>query len=209
MTAISDDDRKWASTELERMVGAGQLTLGEFSDLSAQIWSAQTRSDLNAALVKARADNSTPQQTRHPLPTSGAVEPSPTASSALQAVDAGRMRTVFGDITRQGRWDISTGVSAQSVFGDVVLDLREAVIDSESSDVKVETFFGDIRVVVPPGVRVEVSGSRLLGDLKLDDGNYGVANGPLIRLRADSVAGDVKVRVLPVGEKIPSLWKWF
>lgn len=178
------------------MVGRGDITLSEFSEFSEQIWHAKTRAELDAIFAELRRTHSANVV---------AVGPKP----AIREVSTGRTQSWFGDLNRRGRWDASGGVDILAVCGDVLLDLREALINSDATTVKVSTVMGDVRLVVPPGVRVEVSGSRILGDLSLDDGNYAAPYGPLIRLRADTVAGDVKVRVLAVGEKIPSMWKWF
>lgn len=197
MTPISDDDRRQASAELEKMVGAGKVTLGEFSELSTKIWAAQTHAELNAAVAVARSNEVAARQQ--------AAQPQP----AIVEANTGKLQAWFGDLTRKGRWDITEGVDAFAFLGEVMLDLREAVIDSVATDVKVQTICGDVRVLVPPGVRVEVSGNRIMGDLKLDDGNFAAPYGPLIRLKADTFMGTVKVRTLPPGEKIPTMWKWF
>ncbi|WP_333620085.1 LiaF domain-containing protein, partial [Dietzia sp.] len=189
-------------------VGRGRLTLAEFSDLSARIWEATAGSELEAVLSEADV-----------LPKSGT--PMSAADAADQVVvgrhsepavvieDDGPIRSWFDDVERKGRWDLTTKVEVAAYLGDIFLDLREAIIDSEVSELSTHSVLGDTRILVPPGVRVVLSGNRIMGSLKTDEGNYASPTGPTIRIKADSFMGDVKIRVLAGGEKIPKTWKWF
>lgn len=189
-------------------MGHGRLTLAEFSDLSTRLWEATSQPELDAVLGEADV-----------LPRSGV--PMRAADAAEQAVlrrETGAAVTIehegpikgwFDDVQRVGRWDLTKPVDVFAFLGDIYLDLREAVIDSEISELHTNAIMGTTRILVPPGVRVVVSGDRIMGGLKTDEGKYAAPTGPTIRIKADSFMGDVKIRVLGAGEKVPKSWKWF
>ena len=190
-------------------MGRGELTLAEFSDRAAAIWSATCPAELDAALsglpVNDPALRPFDDPVGHPPVARGPV----TAVTYADDVDGRSLFKVFGDLTRVGRWDLTRGFRGTVVLGDILLDLREAVVDAPRTRIRVRSVLGDTRVLLPPGVTVTVGGSQILGDLKVDDTHYIGGGGPHIDLVADSLMGDVKVRYLPMGEKIPTMWKWF
>ena len=58
----------------------------------------------------------------------------------------------------------------------------------------VNVVLGTIKVTVPPGVRVEVVGTSVLGTRKIDESQGAVSAGaPVLRLKLDTVVGTVKV----------------
>ncbi|OLT31506.1 hypothetical protein BJF82_15355 [Kytococcus sp. CUA-901] len=72
---------------------------------------------------------------------------------------------------------------------------------------------GDIRIAVPPGTRVELSGFNLLGDLRHDvdpQAQSSADTGACVRINATSLLGDVSVRTMPPddGTKPPRGWRW-
>jgi hypothetical protein len=96
------------------------------------------------------------------------------------------------------------------LFGDIHLDLREAVIDGDVAEISATTVFGNLCVDVPEGVEVELTGFDVLGDRELRLAPIPPRPGtPLIRIRAHALAGDVYVRTPADGEKPPGWWSWF
>src|SRR3954467_7465315 len=77
------------------------------------------------------------------------------ASLALQPAEPVRVRT-SGDIKRSGAWVVPEESSFRSYFGHVKLDLREATITTQEIRIDAFTPFGNIDLLVPEGVCVEV-----------------------------------------------------
>src|SRR5262249_55038819 len=95
--------------------------------------------------------------------------------------------------------------------GSVKLDLRQAEIAGSNVLLHVQTVIGSIKIWIPKGVPVEVEGETVLGSRSIDEeapsfrwtrtssnhelpsGPSGAVSGPLLRLRADTVVGSVKV----------------
>src|SRR3954452_10544866 len=75
--------------------------------------------------------------------------------------------SVFGDITRTGPWPARRRLSPVAVFGDIDLDLRQATMPAGESAITAVAPFGNIDVLVPEGVEVDVSGFTLFGSKKI------------------------------------------
>lgn len=72
----------------------------------------------------------------------------------------------FGDLRRKGPWN----VGAEEIWmfaGDVRLDLTQANIPEGETTIRVISFVSDLDVDVPQGVAVRVSGSAVVGDVRV------------------------------------------
>ncbi|ANS27271.1 LiaF domain-containing protein [Rhodococcus opacus] len=176
MTAAGDSReldrlREAAQARLEKGVGDGKLTLEEYSEQAAIVWSRDVDVEGLRRLVP--------------------VEAPAAPVSRPQSTIVG----IFGDTKRSGRWSLAVKTLALLVFGDVKLDLRSAVIGARTSTITLVTLFGDSTITVPEGVHVEVGGFDLFGDRELDAGaqDPGPA-APTIRIVSYSLFGDLRVR---------------
>jgi len=79
-----------------------------------------------------------------------------------------------------------------AVFGDSTLDMRGAVAGDEIA-ISAVAGFGDVRVMVPAGSRVEISGLALFGSKRSEVIGDPAAGGPIVRVKAWALFGDVKV----------------
>ncbi|MEJ3655950.1 DUF1707 domain-containing protein [Actinomycetes bacterium KLBMP 9759] len=167
-----DGERSAAQKRLEVAVGEGRLTLDEFTDRCARVWSARDEAEI------ARTLDDLPVEV---------VGRRQKATSVLVGV--------FGDIKRRGRWAVRERVSAFLLFGDTELDLRGAVVTGDEIAIRVYTVFGDAEVVVPEGVDVETGGFSLFGDERTELAPVERVRGtPLVRVRQFSIFGDLVVR---------------
>lgn len=114
---------------------------------------------------------------------------------------------VFSDVRRSGRWRVEPRTRFVHVFGDAVIDLREA--DFLAPTIEIETFglFGDTKLIVTPGTEVDVQGTTIFGDQKVDQPSGATPDGRRVRLTANGAFGDVKVHHLEPGEALPKWWK--
>ena len=100
---------------------------------------------------------------------------------------------VFGDSTESGSSRTGTKTHALAVFGDSTLDMRQAITSGDEITVRAVAGFGDVRVMVPAGSRVEISGLALFGSKCSDVIGDPAAGGPVVRVKAWALFGDVKV----------------
>jgi hypothetical protein len=184
---VTQPDRETAVQTLQLAAGDGRLPLQEFSERVGTALTAETQDQLNAATAGLQA--------------APPAEPARTVSS---------MVTFFGHRRQTGRWRLPSALRARALFGDLHLDLRDAVVNDEVVDISAITLFGNLTVDVPEGLEVELTGFDVLGDRELRLAPVLRRPGtPLIRIRAYGLLGDVCVRTPADGEKPPSWWSWF
>lgn len=99
---------------------------------------------------------------------------------------------VFGDSTVSGNWRTGTTTRAAAVFGDSTLDMR-AIGPGDEVAVRAIAGFGDVRVMVPAGSQVEISGFALFGSKRSEMIGDPTGGGPIVRVKAWALFGDVKV----------------
>jgi Cell wall-active antibiotics response 4TMS YvqF len=152
--------------------GPARLTLSEFSDRVGAVWAAETTVQLTAA-------------------TAGIELPPPVGTTKTVS----RVVSVMGDTRRAGRWRLPRRLSAWSVMGDVHLDLTSVVCAETEVELRLTSVMGDVEVLLPDGIEVELTGFDLMGDRELVLAPVPRLPGtPLIRVRAHAVMGDVLIR---------------
>ncbi|MBB2743720.1 UNVERIFIED_ORG: hypothetical protein FHR35_003556 [Microbispora rosea subsp. rosea] len=177
----SDAERESVVEQLRVASAEGRLTLAELTERTEAAYLAQTHGEL----AQITAD----------LP-GGAPAPAP--APAAPATPQGRMRkwivAVMGDAKRTGTWRIDDGIGAVCVMGDVVLDLRQAEVRGREVDIVATCVMGDVKIIVPDGVDVELSGVTIMGDKKVQvvEAPRG-QSAPVVKVTAYVLMGDVKI----------------
>lgn len=141
-----------------------------------------------------------------------AVQPPSSAYPAAASLPAaaGATPTItgfFSSVRRSGRWELPETLTVVQGFSDAVLDLREAVVRSRTVDLKIYGGFAETRIIVPPGVGVDLSGGvALFSDEKATLGSVDPA---AYRLRVSHFGAFSSVRVITmaVGEEPRKWWK--
>lgn len=125
------------------------------------------------------------------------------ASTAL--VPARRLRVVFGSIERVGPWVVPSELSARVVCGSVVLDLRDAQL-APVTTIEVDITLGNVELLVPPGVSVEMDADPILGNVE-DRTEPGLATN-LVRVVGRVKLGNLEAWTLERGEsKREARWR--
>ena len=100
---------------------------------------------------------------------------------------------VFGDSIESGQWKLGAKIRAIAVFGDSTLDMSQAITSADEINVRAVAGFGDVRVIVPAGSQVEISGLALFGSKRSEVTVDPKAGGPVVRVKAWALFGDVTV----------------
>ena len=175
LVRASDDEREAVVDQLRAASAEGRLTLEELTTRTEAAYAARTRGEL--------ATVTTDLPVRRP------------ATASEQPARASRIISVFADVTRTGSWRAEGSVTPMSLFGDVELDLRQATVPSGEASILAIAPFGDIEVIVPDGVSVELSGFSVFGRTKLDVREAAsAASAPVVRVRAFTIFGSVLAR---------------
>ena len=137
----SDDDRERVVAILAEAVADGRLDTHEHGQRLERAYSARTLGDLV-----------------------GLTEDLVTADH--QPIRLDHRRAVAGFMTRQsrsGRWVVPETFPVTVLFGEVVLDLREAVLQSQRVTVYATLLGGRLELIVPEGLKIELTGPGLSG----------------------------------------------
>ncbi|GGR48263.1 hypothetical protein GCM10010168_78830 [Actinoplanes ianthinogenes] len=172
----SDGDRERVAELLQRACGEGRLTLEEFSVRVGAVWAAETDVEL------ARATEGLAAQ--------------PIVGSA-STVD--KVVTVFSSTRRRGRWRLrDRTVRATTVFGSTELDLRAVLTGSDVIEITGRCVFGELTVIVPEGVEVDLTGTNAFSahDLRLAPVPR-LAGTPEVRVNVDAWFSAITVKSKP------------
>jgi Domain of unknown function (DUF1707)/Cell wall-active antibiotics response 4TMS YvqF len=174
----SDAEREAVVERLRVATVEGRLTFGELTERTEAAYTAATRGELasiTADLPEVSSSPATPMR--------------PAARADREWVVA-----VMGGSKRQGRWRVERPLAAVAVMGDVVLDLRGAEVPRGDVDITATAVMGDVKVYVPDGVDVQLTGLAVIGDkqLMVREAPPGQPS-PRVVVRATVLMGDVKV----------------
>jgi Domain of unknown function (DUF1707) len=165
----SDADRERVVAVLAEAVADGRLTLEEHAGRVQRAYTARTLGEL-APLTR---DLLMPSEQPLRLDTSRAIG------------------AFFTTQRRSGRWIVPGRLVVTAVGGQVVLDLREAVLADLHTIVHTTLIGGQLHVVVPAAVTVVVTQAKPPGGRAA--AGAAPPGAPLIEVRAFTVAGRVRV----------------
>ena len=165
----SDDERDATIERLREAAAHGRLSLDELSDRIETASHALLRSDL----VPLTSD----------LPATAAVGP------VFKTPD---IRAV-GDVKRSGAWIVPADNHFRTWFGNIKLDLRQAELGAGDTHIHARAFFGNVVLLVPAGVEVELQASAQIGRTNQQTGPA-TLGAPRVVLTGGTFFGDVKVR---------------
>jgi len=170
----SDDDRERVVEVLAAAAADGRLTLEEHSHRVQRAYQARTLGEL-ATL------------------TTDLVSP---AGQPLQLDDSRTITAFFATVERNGRWVVPDRLTVTAVGGQVILDLREALLQGMHTVLHATLVGGQLHLVVPERVQVILTNARQPGRVRPDLATRQVpASGgsPSIEVRSFTVAGRVHV----------------
>ncbi len=112
-------------------------------------------------------------------------------------LDGGRAITgIFGPARRDGRWVVPENLTVTAMFGEVEVDFRQAILQASRVTLYATVFGGRLRLIVPEGVSVIVSGHMVLGRKRGSTPPPGPGT-PVIEVKALVLGGELTVRTPP------------
>lgn len=172
----SDADRERVAALLGDALADGRLTMAEHGERLEQAYTARTLGDL--AVLTADLTPAEQQPVR---------------------VDDRPMQVMFGSLRQSGRWVVPGRFPVTALFGSVDLDLCEAILQRRHVVIDANVLCGSLRLRVPEGVRVAVSGRMILSSRELKirpavEHAGPVTESPLVEICGTLVLGSVKAR---------------
>lgn len=137
----SDADRERVLALLSDAMADGRLTPEEHAERAGQAYAARTLGELAGLTTDLVASAAQPIRLDGRRPVTG----------------------IFGRELRDGRWVVPDRLAVSAIFGEVTLDLREALLQSSRVLVLATLIGGTLRVIAPEEVAVEVTGAVLIG----------------------------------------------
>jgi hypothetical protein len=173
----SDAERDQSLELLRSAVVDGRLTLEEFTERVELAQAART--DLELAALSRDLPSSTP-------------------GAAIKAPAGERHRAFCSRISRSGPWSLPARGSYSSIFGTIDLDLRQARLSADVTELEIFNLFGTVTVIVPEGVEVSVDGGGLFASQVIDSPQVPpVRDAPKLRIHASGPGGTLYVRSRP------------
>ena len=115
-------------------------------------------------------------------------------------LDGGQPVTaLFTGAHRSGRWVVPGSLTCVAAFGEVILDFTEAILQDRHVVVTVYALFGKVRLIVPAGVEVVMSGNNIFGRQRGGTARRVPTSSaiPVIEIRGHVAASEVLARTPP------------
>jgi hypothetical protein len=175
---VGDRERRAVDEQLQAALSDGVLTLSEYDERAGQCWAARTRTDLDVLL--------------RDLP-----QAQPTARPHASPVDVGpcSVAAVLSDSELDVPVLPGQPVQATAVLGTATVDLRREDLPAEVH-VRATAVLGEVKVRVPQGSTVHLTGSAVLGERATKAGPA-TAGGSVVHVHATAVMGSVEVEDPP------------
>ncbi|MFF2085519.1 DUF1707 domain-containing protein [Nocardia sp. NPDC058176] len=189
---VSDAEREHVGQLLQRAVGLGMLSLGEFTERMDTALGAKTRGELNAVLVDLPGMRvaGTPQPAAMP-------RPAPPGGST-----PGLIRSRLSGVNRRGPWQVPPVLHLNNLMSSVTLDFTEAVMQTQIVEIRMDDYCTSLTLLVPSAATVDLNGLDLVGS----SANNKVRTGPPIGPLHLVVHG--RVRFGSVTAKYPLMVQW-
>jgi hypothetical protein len=103
---------------------------------------------------------------------------------------------IMGGLSRTGDWVVPEHFSVFAMMGGAELDLRRATFAAREVVLTLTVFMGGAEVIVPPGVRVQMEGTGIMGGYSGPSGLVEADLGPdapVVRIRGVAIWGGVSV----------------
>ncbi|MFE6896825.1 DUF1707 domain-containing protein [Streptomyces sp. NPDC057717] len=184
----SDADRDRTADILREALAEGRLTAEEHAERIDGVYRAKTHAeleplvrDLPGAHTQRRPAVSSPAPNR---PTMGAVP----------AVADENLVAVFSTSTRKGRWRVGRRTHAYAVFGNIEIDLSEAIFEYQQVVIKAVSVFGNVEVRVPENISLRGSGGGVLGNFEVDTLDSADPDAPVVYVDGIAVLGNIEAK---------------
>jgi hypothetical protein len=104
---------------------------------------------------------------------------------------------IFGPARRDGRWVVPENLTVNALFGEVEMDLTEAILQVRHVQLLTTVIGGRLRLIVPDGVTVAVNAHQVLGRRRGATPPPASSDTPVIEVKGVILGGEVIVRTPP------------
>jgi hypothetical protein len=179
----SNAERDAVAGRLQDAFAEGRLDDDEFDERMRAALTAKTHAELDRVLTDLPAVAGAP-----------GARPAPVAGLA-----PGRLAVAYkGTVRRAGRWRVPERYTTVVYKGSGLLDLRAAELQSPVTTIRAVAYKSRITVLVPPGIRVEMTGFGI--NQGPDDPGHGLdlaPDAPVLHIRGVAYKGTIETMSRP------------
>ncbi|MFC4607854.1 DUF1707 domain-containing protein [Streptomyces maoxianensis] len=178
----SDADRDRIADILRDALAEGRLDAEEHSERIEAVYRAKTVGELEPIV------QDLPATRRRPDATSYAYGPEEPAGPADNLI------AVFSSSTRKGRWRVGRRTNAFSLFGNIEIDLTEALFGQRLTVINATSIFGNVEVRVPENISLRGSGTGFFGNFEVLTLEAEDPEAPVVVVNGYSLFGNVEAK---------------
>lgn len=157
-------DQQTAIEELRERYARGGLPLDEFRRVMGQLMVTTDPAECQAILDALPTEPEQPQSRAVSAPLPAPSRPLGTSGSGGRIH---RISAFFGSADRTGAlWELGPETLVSATFGEARLDVRMARLSEGENVLRLNALFGEIKVIVPQGMRIYMDGSARFGEVK-------------------------------------------
>ncbi|MFI9118430.1 DUF1707 domain-containing protein [Streptomyces bikiniensis] len=180
----SDADRDRIADILRDALAEGRLDAEEHSDRIDAVYRAKTVGELEPIVRDLPAARSS-----RPEP-----EPAYPYGPDGQEGTPDNLVAIFSSTTRKGRWRVSRRTNAFALFGNIEIDLTEAIFAQRLTTINATSIFGNVEVRVPENISLRGNGSGIFGNFEVVTLEGVDPQAPVVVINGYSVFGNVEAR---------------
>jgi hypothetical protein len=184
----SNAERDVVAGKLQDAFAEGRLDDDEFDQRMRQALTAKTHAELDVVLTDLPAASD-----------SGTQPPAPDRAGQSRSVQPGRLAVAYkGTVRRAGRWRVPERYTTVVYKGSGLLDLRVAELQGPVTTIVAVAYKSRITLLVPPGVRVEMTGFGINQDGGDPTGGLPLApDAPVLHIRGVGYKGTIETMSRP------------
>ncbi|MCX5392939.1 DUF1707 domain-containing protein [Streptomyces sp. NBC_00094] len=180
----SDADRDRIADILGDALAEGRIDPEEHSDRIDAVYRAKTVGELEPIVsdLPGSRTRREPEPAYVPVPDD---DPEGVADSLV---------AIFSSTTRKGRWRVSRRTNAFALFGNIEIDLTEAIFAQRLTTINATSIFGNVEVRVPENITLRGNGSGVFGNFEVVTLEGVDPQAPVVVVNGYSVFGNVEAR---------------
>ncbi|MGW6540055.1 DUF1707 SHOCT-like domain-containing protein [Streptomyces sp. NPDC055051] len=183
----SDADRDRIADILAEALAEGRLDAEEHAERVEAVYRAKTVGELEPIVRDLPAAGGAPSAPR--------AEPAPAAYGPEDAEgNADQLLAVFSSTTRKGRWRVARRTNAFAIFGNIEIDLTEAIFAQPLTTINATSIFGNVEIRVPENISLRGSGTGILGNFEVTTLEGVDPQAPLVVVNGYALLGNVEAR---------------
>ncbi|MFI7384375.1 DUF1707 domain-containing protein [Streptomyces sp. NPDC049813] len=183
----SDADRDRIADILREALAEGRLDAQEHAERIDGVYRAKTLGELEPLVRDLPGAHAARSAAAGPAPR-------PAAPGTIPAVPGENLVAVFSATTRKGRWRVGRRTHAYAVFGNIEIDLSEAIFEHPQVYIRAVSVFGNVEIRVPQNISLRGSGGGVLGNFEVDTLEAADPAAPVVHVEGVAVLGNIEAR---------------